>query len=104
MMYILLVLLLQANEEAIDIFNTLSNEKKLLILKLLKKIFEDEFNKEIALYKRIYRAYEAKRVELTILYEFGVEQGYINEATAFTDDIDYQLFYNFDNVDSLRDM
>ncbi|QOY52309.1 hypothetical protein [Candidatus Sulfurimonas baltica] len=104
MIFILLLLLEDANEDAVDIFNKLDNDKKLLLLKLFKKIFMDEFNREIALYKKIHKAYEDKRVELSILHEFGVEQGYVNEASSFTDDIDYQIINHFKNVDNVENM
>ena len=104
MIYLLLILLIDAEEDVIAIFNRLDNDKKVVIIKLFKKIFEDEFNKEIILFKRIYKAYENKRVELTILHEFGIEQGFIKESDLLNNDTDYQIYKNFNNVDSLEDM
>jgi len=104
MILILLILLENANEEAIEIFNRLDNDKKLLLLKLFRKVFIEEFDKEIAKYKRIYEDYEKQRVELSILYEFGVEQGYIKEQNSFDNDIDLEILTHFQDIDSIEDM
>ena len=104
MIYILLLLLIDAEEEVIGIFNEMDNEKKIIIKRGFKKIFTDEFDKEIALYKEIYKKYEDKRVELSILHAFGLEQDFIEQTYTLNDDIDYQLFTDFQNVDSLEDM
>lgn len=98
MIYVLLLLLIDAEEEVIDIFNELDIEKKRIIKRGFKKIFTDEFNKEITLYKEIYKKYEDKRVELSILYEFGLEQDFIKESFSLNDDIDYQLLNNFEDM------
>ena len=104
MILLLLVLLENANEDAIAIFNTLDNDKKLLLLKLFRKVFIEEYDKEIVLYKLINKQYEDKKVELTILHEFGIEQGYVNEATSFFNDIDLQIDTNFEDVSSIEDL
>jgi len=104
MILLLLVLLEDANEEAVGIFNTLDNYKKVLLLKLFRRVFIEEYDKEIALYKQINKQYEDKKVELTILHEFGIEQGYVNEATSFFNDIDLQIDTNFEDVDSIDDI
>ncbi len=41
---------------------------------------------------------------MSILYEFGVEQGYIKPSFSLYNDIDFQLATNFQDVDSLADM
>ena len=104
MILLLLVLLEDANEEAVGIFNTLDNYKKVLLLKLFRRVFIEEYDKEIALYKQINKQYEDKKVELTILHEFGIEQGYVNEATSFFNDIDLQIDTNFEDVNSIVDI
>ena len=104
MILLLLVLLEDANEEAVGIFNTLDNYKKVLLLKLFRRVFIEEYDKEIALYKQINKQYEDKKVELTILHEFGIEQGYVNEATSFFHDIDLQIDTNFEDVNSIEDI
>jgi len=104
MILLLLVLLEDADEEAIAIFNTLANDKKLLLLKLFRRVFIEEYDKEITIYKEINQQYEDKKVELTILHEFGVEQGYVNEVTSFLNDIDYQITANFEDVNSIEDL
>jgi len=104
MILLLLVLLEDANEEAIGIFNTLDNYKKILLLKLFSKVFFEEYDKEMLIYKQIYKQYENKKVELTILHEFGIEQGYVNEATSFFNDIDLQIDTHFENVNSIEDL
>jgi len=94
MILLLLVLLKDANEEAMIIFNTLNNDKKLVLLKLFKRVFIEEFDKEIALYEIIYRDYENKRVELEILHEFGIKQNYIDENSLFFNE-DLQINTDF---------
>ena len=104
MIFLLLLMLAEAEGEAIDIFNRLDNDKKLVILRYFKQIFIDEINEEIALFKDLYKKYEGKRTEIYILHEFGVSQGYVSQATSFTNDIDYQLDRNFENVNDVENM
>ena len=105
MIYILLLLLSESDsEELIEAFNTMDRERKKIILDALRKLYVEEFNQEITIYKRIYQEYEDKRVELAILHEFGLEQGFINEATSFFNDIDLQIDTNFENVNSIEDL
>lgn len=104
MIYILLYLLIDAEEEVIQIFNELDNKKKLIIIRGLKKIFIDEFNREITRYKEIHKQYENQRTEMSILHEFGLEQGYIDQTFTLNDDIDFQIATNFEDVESLADM
>lgn len=105
MIYILLILLIDADEEVIDIFNNLDNEKKIILLKAFKYIFIDEFDEEIVLYKKLHQEYEEKKVELAILYEFGVDKGYIKKnEESITNDIDYLIATHFEDIDNLDDM
>ncbi|WP_434637320.1 hypothetical protein MLC35_00830 [Sulfurimonas sp. NW7] len=82
----------------------MSRERKKIILDALKKLFIEEFNQEIMIHKRMHQEYEDKKIELAILHKFGLEQGFIKEDFSFENDIDFQLFNNFNNVSSLEDM
>jgi len=105
MIYILLILLAESDsEELIEAFNTMDRERKKIIINGLKKLFVEEFSLEIMIYKRIYKEYKDKKAALAILYEFALEQGLITEDFSIENDIDFQLFNNFNDVDSLEDM
>ena len=104
MFFLLLMILEDANGGAVDIFNKLDNDKKLALLQLLRQVFLDEFDEELSMYKKIYKIHEDKKLELEKLLKFGIEQGYINEATSLTDDIDQQLFNNLNNMNEDMDM
>ena len=101
MIFALLLLLIDSEEEVLDIFNLLDIEKKKIIKKGLEKIYADKFNKEIAMYKKMHRDYEKKRIELSKLYEFSLEQDFIKPSFNLDSDIDFQIATGFQEVDDL---
>jgi len=38
------------------------------------------------------------------VHEFAIEQGYVNEVTSITNDIDFQIDTDFEDVNSIEDL
>lgn len=95
MFLFMLILLTKADDNTIFMFNTLSDEKKEILLtflrKLLKQNFDDDFNIELNIFKTHIE-------KLKKLYTFGMRNSLFKDEFK-NDKIYSQLFANSKDID-----